>query len=162
MEHKELFDTNLSVGSVQIEPPEIETGAVRLLSQSLWSWKICAQERIGRLIKKWEILCFHVVLLALEWTRIWSRSQRPKWYKAPPKCAASSKGSPVKALQAMFYEGLGEKPACLCLTAMSMCLLCVHSHAAGLEESFTAVSNGSEENLILATFKTDKILPHGK
>lgn len=101
---------------------------------------------IGSMIRKWAILSFHVVLLALKWTGTWSRSRFPKWYKAPPKCAVSSKGSPVKALQAMFYKGLGGKPVCLCLTAISMCLLCVYGHAAGLEKSFTAVSNGPEED----------------
>jgi len=58
----------------------------------------------------------------------------------------SSKGSPVKALQAMFYKGLGGKPVCLCVAAISMCLLCVYGHAAGLEKSVTAVSNGPEED----------------
>lgn len=102
--------------------------------------------RIGSMIRKWAILSFHVVLLALKWTGTWNRSRSLKWYKAPPKCAVSSKGSPVKALQAMFYKGLGGKPVCLCLTAISMCLLCVFGHAAGLEKSFTAVSNGPVED----------------
>ncbi len=47
-----------------------------------------------------------------------------------------------KALQDMMHKEPGGKPARLCLTAISMCLLCVYDHAAGLEKSFTAVSNG--------------------
>lgn len=124
----------------------METGLARFLSQSLWLWKIHALGRIGSVIRKWAILSFHVVLLAPKLTGTRSRSQSPKRYKAPPKCAVSSKGSPVKALQAMMHKGPGGKPVRLRLTAISMCLLCVYGHAAGLEKSFTAVSNGPEED----------------
>lgn len=138
-----------------------------LLSKPLWVLKIHAQGRTGSMIRKWAIVAFYVVLSAAKWTGIWSRSQSPKWYKAPPKWAVSSKGSRVKALQAMLYKGLGRKPVCLCLTAISMCLLCVYGHAAGLEKSFTAVSNGPEEdfgrliiwqNLWPTNFSTWKIM----
>ncbi len=124
----------------------METGPAGLLSQSLWVWRIHALERIGSVIRKWAILSFPVVLLAPKWTETWSRSQSPERYKAPPQCVVSSKGSPVKALQAMMHKGPGGKPALLCLTAISMCLLSVYGHAAGLEKSFTAVSNGPEED----------------